>query len=200
MSQISILIIGLLYLVSTISIAASESGLGEHNSTNETNEDSMNTTATDNCTYTSPQWVEHLYNVHFHKDGVTHLHIGLNVSLKEAVHNDGLAFKQLLLKKHDHYLEPQGNCKAGNHLKHHAQLRNQACKWEYKCDYNPRRFPAHVFQAVCINQYWLGPYYKIRKCSEVYYPITTLHTAECNPVKSTTSWEWRMEMVAVACA
>lgn len=193
-------LLGLICLASVATISSAQSGLSENTTVNGTNEDAMNTTDANNCTYDSPQRVEHLYNVHFHDNGMTHLHIGLNVSLKEAVHNDGWAFRQLLLKKQNHFLVPQGNCRAGNYLKNHAQLHNQACKWEYKCDYNPRRFPAYVFQAVCTNKYWIGPHYQLRRCSEVYYPITTLHTTECNPVKSTSSWEWRIEMVAVACA
>lgn len=194
-----------LMLIATAA-ASGESGLGEDtNTTNngtiiQQDEEETAEESVEECDYDSPLWIEHLYKVHFHTDGKTHLHVGVNVSLKEAVHNDGWAFRQLLIKKQHYQLVEEGECRSGNHITNHAQLHGQVCPWEYTCDYNPRRFPAYIFQAVCKNRYWFGADRKLHKCREVFYPITTLHTSECNPVKSTSSWEWRMEMAAVACA
>ena len=174
-------------------ITAGQSGFNE--------EGVVNTTAQAvGCVDDSPQWVEHQYKIHLHGNGKTHLHIGVNVSLKEAVLNDGSLFKQLLLKRHQYYLTEEGKCREGDHITHHAQYHGQVCPWEYRCDYNPRRVPAYVYQAQCSREYWLAVDRTLHKCREVYYPVTTLHTEECNPVETTTSWEWRVEMVAVACA
>ena len=202
---VNLAIVIAVHLIATGSVYA-ESGSGaEHG--NETMTEHGNETMTENQTNTSEECihstslsVEHLYNVHLHKIHNAHLSIQVNVSLENAARNDGLKFKQILLKVHDHLLEEGGECRDGNHISQHAQLQGQVCPWEYTCNYNPKRFPAYIFQAVCKNKYWFGADRKLHRCNPVYYPITTLQTSECNPLTTSKSWKWKTEMVSVACA
>ncbi len=188
-------IASLLNILMYLTIVLGESGWKEET------EILTNTTITeDDCLDDSPLWVQHLYNVHYHEQGNTHINVGVNVSMEKAVHNDGLNFRQLLISYKQNKLVEGGNCNEGNHVADHAQQYGQVCPWEYTCDYNPRRFPSYIYQATCKNNYWLDVNRELHICNQVYYPISTLHTSECNPLKTTIDWEWKIEMVAVACA
>ena len=195
-------VVSLLVCLMFLTSALGESGWNENQETEEpTNSTEVFANSTDDgCTNDSPLWVQYLYNVHYHQQGNTHISVGVNVSMEKAVHNDGLNFRQLLVKPKHNKLIEAGDCKEGDHVAQHAQQYDQACPWEYRCDYNPRRFPAYVYQAACKHQYWVRRDNTLHRCREVYYPITTIHTSECNPLKTTIDWEWKIEMVSVACA
>jgi hypothetical protein len=78
------------------------------------------------------------------------------------------------------------------------------CPWKYVCDYNPLRFPQAMYYAQCINNYWYetdsnGKLIAKHQCEEATYAVPTLKTTNCDPLSSTTKWEWQMEMVKVSC-
>ena len=130
------------------------------------------------------------------------LNIGVNISLPDAAVAKHWKFRQQLKNAHIQKLMPQHVCEEG--LPEHPQQLNQACSWNYTCDYNPHRFPAYVFHAHCKSNHWwhfTPPNQKRpQPCRLIYYPVPMLYNTGCNPVTSKKNWEWRQEMVSVACA
>lgn len=153
--------------------------------------------ATEECEDYSLQWFLHIYNKQILKQPF--LHIGVNISLPDAVQKSHWSFKHFLSNNQYHHLQPEHVCSNIPYNKHEQQ-HDQACPWEYSCDYNPNRFPAYVFQAKCTNTYWWDATFSPHNCKQIFYPIPVLYSTGCNPVTSKKNWEWRQEIVSVACA
>lgn len=128
-----------------------------------------------------------------------YLSIGVNISLPKAASTKHWEFRALLRNAHLRKLPPNEVC--NEHIPSHAQQFQQACGWSYRCDYNPHRFPAYVFQAHCTNDLW-GPSGSSEAsfCQRVFYPVPMLYSSGCNPLTSKKNWTWKQEMVSVACA
>ncbi len=72
---------------------------------------------------------------------------------------------------------------------------NLTCPWTYRCDYNPRRFPAYILHAKCGSS--PSPRYN---CESVFYPIPVLSSdTGCNHLSEDASWKLAYEVVAVGC-
>ena len=80
-------------------------------------------------------------------------------------------------------------------------LSNLKCPWIYRCDYNPRRFPAYILHAQCKFSHWNeSSSSEPQPCRPVYYPIPVLKTdTGCNHLSSEAQWKWTQETVAVGC-
>jgi hypothetical protein len=134
-----------------------------------------------------------------------YFHIGVNISLQEAINSKHWEFRYLLKNAHVNKLTPKNVCKEAKGVSQHAQLIGQACRWNYTCDYNPHRFPAYIFHAHCINSHWIAhdpsshPPITPKHCRPVYYPVPILYSTGCNPLTSKKKWEWRQEPISVAC-
>ena len=133
-----------------------------------------------------------------------YIHIGVNLSTIEAAQTDRSKFKRLLTsarRNHQQLLDlpqiPQDQVCRG--LEQKDLPRRFCCPWKYSCDYNPRRFPAYLFHARCVQSNWVGASGSAR-CREVFHPIPVLVTTGCNPLTSRRDWTWRQEMVSVACS
>ena len=127
------------------------------------------------------------------------LHIGVNISLPDAAATKHWEFKKILRNARFHKLTPHEVC--NEYIPEHAQQFDQACGWNYKCDYNPHRFPSYIFQADCQDKTWrsansIAP----KRCHSVYYPIPVLYSTGCNPLTSKKDWYWKQEIVTVSCA
>lgn len=123
-----------------------------------------------------------------------YFHIGVNISLPQAASTKHWEFRQLLRQSQYRKLLPHEVC--STHLPTHPQQFGQACGWSYRCDYNPHRFPAYIFQAHCENSYWGDG----NECKRVYYPVPILSSTGCNPLTSKKDWVWKQELVSIACA
>ena len=67
------------------------------------------------------------------------------------------------------------------------------CPWTYQCDYTPQRIPAILFRARCESETPQGSELSSFMCREVYYPISYITTASCDPLQSSNDIEWRLE-------
>ena len=70
---------------------------------------------------------------------------------------------------------------------------NSPCPWRYQCDYNPQRIPAILFRARCENETPQGNDMDSFMCREVYYPVSYITTASCDPLQSSSDTEWKLE-------
>ena len=127
-----------------------------------------------------------------------YIHIGVNLTIQDAALFDRTRFRSLLRKARNNRLDimPRGEVCAGVSR---GQPNRFCCPWNYTCDYNPRRFPAYLFHAKCLQEHYLGPGGGAR-CREVLHPIPVLVTTGCNPITSRRDWVWRQQMVSVACS
>ena len=71
---------------------------------------------------------------------------------------------------------------------------NSSCRWNYVCDYNAKRIPPYIFHAECTS-----PITEEYDCRTVTYPVPALYTTGCDIFTKKSSWEWRLEQIAVAC-
>lgn len=133
-----------------------------------------------------------------------YIHIGVNLTTLEAAETDRSKFKRMLTRARKNRINllrlpqvPQDQVCSG--VKQREQPNRFCCPWEYKCDYNPRRFPAYLFHARCMQSNWVGLSGSAR-CREVFHPIPVLKTTGCNPITSRRDWTWTQEMVSVACS
>lgn len=155
------------------------------------------------CEDYSIDWFVHQYNLRILS--LPYLHIGLNVSLREAAssYRPQAAFKQLLDRDTPRRMTTEEVCAS---IPEHPQQHNDECPWTYTCTYDPHRFPAYVFEAECSNRdhrEWTktsrGLRLVTRSCEKVYYPVPMLHSSGCNPLTSKKAWSWVQEKIPVAC-
>lgn len=80
-------------------------------------------------------------------------------------------------------------------------LQTAICPWRYECDYDPQRMPATLFYVKCTNRTVTTAPERHYNCREVYYPVNTIRTSSCDPLRnSTQEWEWeRIQNIPVAC-
>ena len=77
---------------------------------------------------------------------------------------------------------------------------NLKCPWEYRCDYDPQRFPAHILHAECkVSQWFESTSDSPQPCQKLYYPIPVMRTTGCNQFSEGGEWKWSQEVVAVGC-
>ncbi len=71
------------------------------------------------------------------------------------------------------------------------------CPHTFRCDYNPQRIPAHIYHAHCLSHELSDG----TKCREVFYPVVTVTTESCDPLKEgdREAWLLKTEKVAVSC-
>ena len=168
----------------------------------ESGEGGNHTEEQEDCQDYDMYWFIHQYDLRILTK--PYLNIGVNISLKDAAKTKHWEFKKLIRNAHLTQLHPKNICKYG--IPQHSQQMQQACSWNYTCDYNPHRFPAYIFHARCTNTHWLQynptgfPPLKPKSCRSIYYPVPVLYSQGCNPLTSKKNWEWKQEMVSVACA
>lgn len=139
----------------------------------------------------------HLYNER--RLSSPFIHIGVNLTIGEAAQSDRSRFRSLIRKARYGNFRQLSRGEVCNGVTARSRPNRFCCPWEYTCDYNPRRFPAYLFHAKCMENNWVGQGGSA-KCREVYHPIPVLVTTGCNPITSRRDWVWRQEMVSVACS
>ena len=79
-------------------------------------------------------------------------------------------------------------------------IQHALCPWKYECDFDPQRLPSTLFYAKCLHS-TVTVDRQVFACKEIYYPVSTIRTDSCEPLRNSTQ-EWEMERVKnipVAC-
>lgn len=70
------------------------------------------------------------------------------------------------------------------------------CPWTYRCDYNPRRYPAYILHADCQPSTS-----EAHDCTQISYPVPVLRSdTGCNHTSPDATWKLTYEIVSVGCS
>jgi len=154
---------------------------------NSTEPTSTGNTPTEERNCTTPTLCEFMSRYQ-HQHGMTPLQIRANVTLPARVDPREQFFRQMI----NFPSSPQNQvCGTENSSRIY---KNSSCQWNYVCDYNAKRIPPYIFHAECTS-----PITEEYSCTTVTYPVPALYTTGCDIFTKKSSWEWRLEQIAVAC-